>query len=73
MNSEAGTPKSEAGYIVDVKRDPAVIHIVDEFGLRLQEKKNQHQEVLVFCLMWSVLDSNQRPPPCQGGALNQLS
>ncbi len=23
--------------------------------------------------LWSVLDSNQRPLPCQGSALNQLS
>lgn len=23
--------------------------------------------------LWEVLDSNQRPPPCQGDALNQLS
>ena len=27
----------------------------------------------VFCLMWALLDSNQRPPACKAGALNQLS
>ena len=26
-----------------------------------------------FNFLWEVLDSNQRPPPCQGDALNQLS
>ncbi len=23
--------------------------------------------------LWELLDSNQRPPPCKGDALNQLS
>ncbi len=30
-------------------------------------------QMIFEMVWWSVLDSNQRPPPCQGGALNQLS
>ncbi len=36
--------------------------------------KNQFADSInVNFKKWVVLDSNQRPPPCQGGALNQLS
>lgn len=28
--------------------------------------------LLDLCL-WALLESNQRPPPCKGGALDQLS
>ena len=27
----------------------------------------------IQCCLWDVRDSNPRPPPCQGDALNQLS
>ncbi len=28
---------------------------------------------VIFLFLWELLDSNQRPPPCKGDALNQLS
>ena len=29
--------------------------------------------IRVFPVLWELLDSNQRPPACKAGALNQLS
>ena len=39
----------------------------------LLKRKNPRKSARVFCLMWALLDSNQRPPACKAGALNQLS
>ena len=29
--------------------------------------------LLLTVFLWALLDSNQRPPACKAGALNQLS
>ena len=38
-----------------------------------RKRKNPHHSVRILCLMWALLGSNQRPPACKAGALNQLS
>ena len=42
-------------------------------NLTQRSGKNSKDFVIQSSIMWSVLDSNQRPSPCQGDALNQLS
>ena len=39
------------------------------------DRNEQGSKVLTAesSVMWEVPDSNQRPPPCQDGTLNQLS
>ena len=39
---------------------------------RDKTKSFQYLEALVY-IKWALLDSNQRPPACKAGALNQLS
>ena len=38
-----------------------------------KEKRTYNQLVSAFFEEWELLDSNQRPPACKAGALNQLS
>ena len=34
---------------------------------------NKKRDPVLDLLVWELLDSNQRPPACKAGALNQLS
>ena len=36
-------------------------------------KKTGANYFVTPAFLWELLDSNQRPPPCKGDALNQLS
>ena len=41
--------------------------------VKCAKKKKPAEIQRVFQVLWELLDSNQRPPPCKGDALNQLS